>query len=223
MPLDPIWDKKLDDIAPTFSSLIDKLKSATFKELLDSGWLSLYGKVWGFTDTTNKTVVWLSQDGTGRLPFVEQNSTKVHYNVNNIPVNQRIKNVGGDVDNGTYILQCTLINSLLGAGGTLAAAELLPAVAATKIFPEEIYLEADLATANISAVGGNSANVTIDNSGGAILAVLNLSHQKPWSQSKLTGSPTTGENIRITVAAGIAGHIGASRIRGYMLYREIPI
>lgn len=134
----------------------------------------------------------------------------------------RIRDWAGSWSNITaYPLKCALIAQSLGAGGTLAATELVALVAGKKLCPQKLVLELDPVTANISAVGGNAAVCTLDNSGGTILGYGILSHTKQSTECELVGSPVAGENLRLTVVAGTAGNVGASKIKGYLLYREI--
>lgn len=199
-------------------------KSPSVEDLIEKGYLPLIQGRLIYWDTSNAD---LRATASFQDYWLNYTSTFQSYTkewLQNIQGNSRLINVIGSTNPynmSTPALKCVLINQLLGAGGTLAATELIPLVAGKKIFPEEIKVELNPATANISAVGGNAAEITFDNSGGTILAVGVVSHTKQETYIKLNGSPVAGENLRMTVAAGIGGHVGASRLRGYILYREV--
>lgn len=199
-------------------------KNPSVGDMLDKGWglLLAYGIV--LYNPTTKDVR-PGRDSNGKFltndTVVSNYTGAISTRKANDPFIARIMNLGGDPGASSFVLKSVVINQLLGAGGTLAATELIALVAAKKLFPEEIHIELEPATANISAVGGNAAVCEFSNSGGTILAVGVLSHTKQSETIRLNGSPTAGENLRITVAAGIAGNVGASRVRGYILYREV--
>lgn len=177
-------------------------------------------------------LVWLAQDSSGRIPIVEQSGSAISINstylvnelanhmelgrINALGLNPRTQTVSQTVKRVDMELT-------LGAGGTLAATSLVAAQAAKNYYPEELHLELDPVAVDLSALGGNSARVVIqDDAGVPIIGMAgHISNQHPVLHNRLGAELTTNQDMDILIEAGTGGNLGASKIRGYVLYREL--
>ena len=210
-----------------------EISSWSAQDLVDIGWMdsiSSRTSLFGLYELTSAGQWILVKDASGRL--TEANSSAIYTSTNYIPIAvvndthlSRLRDhIGNLVRSSNYSLKRAAIDVTLAAGGTLAATQLVAAVVGKSIYPEEVDLTLIPVTANIANVGGHAACITIQDDAGVpvVCGKGAVTHVQHHLKMTMLGMTTAAQDLDIVVEVGLgANHVGASRLVGHVLYREI--
>ena len=203
-------------------------RKPSFVEIIEKGWGPALQAGILYWDTTNED---LRADANFQMQTVEENSSSIESEVS---VTRKLTDSQlAQARLKSFSLNASAIDGLaakrieidetLGAGGTLAATQLVPAVSGKGIYVEEVSIDLEPVTDNIQAFGGLSAVITLQDDAGTPVRVAEgvVSHVKQNWTARMCEVTGDTQDLDIVVTAGIAGHVGASKLHGYVLYREI--